>query len=153
MTRKRIIKLIAGFTTLSLVLSSCGSAAKSDNTDADTAEAIQEEQPVEDPEAESEKELEAIYEDYFGDEESTLSAAIAKSGEIMTAKTDEEAQVVFRELERINGDKLKLVTDNYGYITFMKGSIFEKPCQSIDDFQRAIDILLPALTTDNNMKL
>ena len=42
-----------------------------------------------------------------------------------------EAQAVFDELERLNGEDYEIITNEKGYITFLKGTICDNPFWSI----------------------
>jgi Zn-dependent metalloprotease len=159
MAGKRYLGLISCILSAALLLNACGSGAGKDamQNDAGGSEAETNESAAEaqaDGEAESEEsDQDEMMADYFGDERYSLSAAIAEGADILETEDDVEAQEVFKELERINGDNLFYCTDNYGCITYLEGSIFEGPCDSREALQSAIDKLLPALTTDNSMEL
>ncbi|SFB73207.1 M4 family metallopeptidase [Butyrivibrio sp. YAB3001] len=60
---------------------------------------------------------------------------------------------IYDELRRINGDSLVTVTDDYGYITFLKGTVSEKKFERMSDYENALEFLKPALTASSDIEL
>ena len=146
MPGKNISSLILVFLAISLVLMGCG--GRTNSSDSSNEDSLQEEQ-----ESGEEADRMELSVNHTEDESDTLSMVFGLDDDIIKADEDPKAVEVFEQLKRINGNDLEYVTDKYGYITFLKGSAFEKPCQTYEDLEKAIDILLPALTSNNEMKL
>ena len=148
MPGKRISRLISVILAMALMLSGCG--GRKDPDKSGSADSPQEK-------LESGKDADQIEisddHDHTEDEGETLSTILGLEDNVIKADDDPKTREVFAELKRINGDDLEYVTDKYGYITFLRGSAFETPCETYEDLEKAIDILLPALTSNNDMKL
>ncbi len=156
MAGKRYFGLISCILSTALLACACGSEVSTGNEQTDASLSANEDGEAlttEETEEIDESINEDIIDDFYGDERYTLSTAVAMDNDFKTAADDPEAQKVFDELERINGDDLGYITNNYGYITFLEGSICEGPCDSEEALQSAIDKLLPALTYDRSIEL
>ena len=148
MRRIYFFKSTAVFLILTILLSGCENAetTASDNAVGNTV--------VKTGDSVSETDdQEEMQDEYMGRKGNTLSSLTGLSDNVVRADDDPAAQKVFAELERINGDELKYVTDEYGYITFLRGSILEGKCESPDEAKKALDMLLPALSYNNEMEL
>ncbi|MCR5107796.1 MAG: M4 family metallopeptidase [Lachnospiraceae bacterium] len=87
----------------------------------------------------------------FENEGLTLEADII--GDVIKADQNEEAQAVFDELKRINGDDLKMVTNRYGYITFLNGKITDRPLMSKQEVTDVMKKIFPALSPNKDVEL
>ncbi len=68
------------------------------------------------------------------------------------AIVNQKAQKVFEDISRINGGKEIIVTDDKGYITFLIGSVIEKQCITEQDFNEALEAVLPALSPRSDLQ-
>ena len=146
MTRKKMSRIISVVLATALALSGCSN--RTNSSDINSAVLPQEKQ-----ESGEEAEQTEVSGNHALDDSTTLSMTLGLEDDIIKADADPKAREVFEQLKRINGDDLEYVTDKYGYITFLRGSAFETPCQTYEDLEKAIDILLPALTSNNDIKL
>lgn len=137
---KKLIGIISCLALLSAMTFGCGSV----NNEEKEADSGAEEQV-----SVAEEETEEVLEDSSDD--ISLEADII--GSITMAKDDEETQKVFDELERINKDEYVIMTNLYGYITFLNGSITEEPALGEEDYKKIMDKLSPAVSIDNDINL
>ena len=144
MRRKYYCKITAVFLTLATLLYGCQSA------ETPASDAVVEDTAAPASETDDQEELQ---EEYMGSKGNQLPRLKELSENVVTADKDPAARKVFEELKRINGDELKYVTDDYGYITFLRGSILEGQCGSAEEAKKALDMILPAVTYNNDMKL
>ncbi|SFP65310.1 Zn-dependent metalloprotease [Butyrivibrio proteoclasticus] len=145
MSDKHIISKIVYFIIPSLIISACGSSVDEMAVDAiSSEEAFEEMASEEDSEYEEDYKDEYIYDFELQDKYCTKT---------FNAENDADAQEVFNELNRINGDSLKIVTNKYGYITFMQGTICEEPCLTPEDYDKVMEMIRPAISYDKEIDL
>ena len=141
MSNKHVFRRIAFFIIPSLIVSACGSSVAKDAADTASSEASLPEEVLQ---AEEAYEYEYIYD---------FDTQDAYWNEIFNAEDDAQAQEVFKEIVRINGSDLKMVTNKFGYITFMEGTIYEEPCFTDEDYNKVIEKIRPAISYDNEIVL
>ena len=64
-----------------------------------------------------------------------------------------EAQAVFDELERLNGEDYEIITNEKGYITFLKGTICDKPFDNEEYAAEILKKVMPVLSANTDTKL